>query len=221
MREIEFCTKEYYHIFNRGVDKRDVFSDKKDLERFFQSMIEFNVVIPIGSIYENSFRKIKNPLRHRVSKLVNFVAYCLNPNHYHFILEPVVKNGIQKFMHRLGSGYTKYFNERHFRNGSLFQGAYKAIHVDSDDYLSYLSVYINFNNKIHKLKLGHSVSKSSLDEYIKVQQEKTQNDYICQKDAVLEQFNNFEEYKEYVREVLDVIMKNKKEQKELEKLLLE
>src|SRR3989344_8341704 len=123
MRNLKFTTGEFYHIFNRGNNKREVFLDKYDLNRFFLSMREFNTDKPIGSIYEHSFEKEKtesNP------KLVEFVCYCLNPNHYHFALKQLVENGITKFMHRLGTGYTKYFNKKHENIGSLFQGTYKA-----------------------------------------------------------------------------------------------
>ena len=131
MRKTKFVNKEYYHVFNRGVDKRKVFLDEDDWNRFLQSMDEFNSVTPIGSIYENSFNK--NKLGHSMSKqgagarkkkdkLVNFVCYCVNPNHYHFLLEQVFDNGIEKFMQRLGNGYTKFFNNKYLRSGSLFQG---------------------------------------------------------------------------------------------------
>ena len=90
MRKESFANGEFYHIYNRGVDKRDVFMDKNDFERFLQSIKEFNVIDPIGSIYENSFGQdgyLKSKARNK--PLVNFVAYCLNPNHYHFILEQI------------------------------------------------------------------------------------------------------------------------------------
>src|SRR3989344_9447893 len=109
-RKVNLVQGEYYHIYNRGVDKRNIFSDKFDLQRFFQSINEFNTKNPIGSLYENSFVREKE-LGGRTSKLVQFVAYCLNPNHYHFILTPLVEKGIEKFMQRLGTGYTMYFNE--------------------------------------------------------------------------------------------------------------
>src|SRR3989344_6008505 len=118
MRKMAFLPGEYYHIYNRGVDKRNIFSDKKDLGRFFQSMKEFNTKNPIGSLYENSF-----------------VNYCLNPNHYHFLLTPLVEKGVEKFMQRLGTGYTMYFNERNKRSGSLFQGKFKSKHINSNEYL--------------------------------------------------------------------------------------
>ena len=116
MRNIKFSVGEFYHIYNRGVDKREVFMDKDDLSRFIFCMFLFNKEQPVGSIYLNSLqnkKQLRSSASHKVSenkKLVNFVAYCLNQNHYHFILEPLVEDGIQKFMHRLSTGYTNYFH---------------------------------------------------------------------------------------------------------------
>ena len=212
MRRAEFVNKEYYHIFNRGVDRRIVFADKWDLDRFFQSMIEFNTLEPIGSIYENSFRK--DPLGSFApksqKKLVDFICYCLNPNHYHFILSPLADKGIEKFMHKIGGGYTNYFNEKHERTGSLFQGVFKAIHIDSNEYLLHLSAYINLNNKIHSL--GSEAPKSSWKEYIGDKQAN-----FCNKKIILGQFKNQSEYKKFAGDSLVDI----KQRKDIEKLLLE
>ena len=114
---------------------------------FLQSVIAFNQVDPIGSLYEYSFKKeevnkIKEPL-------VVIVAYCLNQNHFHFILTPISDGGIQKFMHRLGTGYTMFFNEKYKRSGSLFQGRYKAVHIETNEYLIHLSAYVNLNDRVH------------------------------------------------------------------------
>ena len=212
MRKTEFAKGEYYHIYNRGVDKRAIFSDGRDMNRFLQSMQEFNSVDPIGSIYENSFRRLGN----RVSKpdrLVDFVCYCLNPNHYHFILKQVADKGIEKFMHKLGLGYTKYFNQKNQRSGSLFQGAFKAIHIDSNEYLLHLSAYVNLNNMVHQL--GNSVSKSSWEEYMREKSFKSQE--FCEKNVVLGQFKNAKEYGEFAKNALKGI----RERKDLEKLLIE
>ena len=143
-RKVNLVQGEHYHVYNRGVDKRKIFSDKSDLIRFFQSMREFNTENPIGSLYENQF--VKKKLGDSSSKLVQFVAYCLNPNHYHFILTPLVDKGIEKFMQRLGTGYTMYFNEKDKRSGSLFQGKFKSKHIHSNEYLLRVSAYVNLNN---------------------------------------------------------------------------
>lgn len=205
MRKTIFANNEYYHIFNRGVDKRNIFMNEQDFIRFFQSIEEFNTLSPIGSIYENSFKK-NNQLGHSVSKcenLVEFVAYCLNQNHYHFILKQVADRGIEKFMHRLGMGYAKYFNEKNERSGALFQGPYKAIHVSTNEYLLHLSAYVNLNDKVHKL--GHRVSKSSLEEYLG---EKSVGGF-CNKDIIINQFNNIDQYKKFAESSLEDIIKRK------------
>jgi hypothetical protein len=76
MRKVPFVKGEFYHIYNRGVDKRTVFHDSEDIERFFQSMLEFNTSEPIGSIFENSIKKRqKENFGHPMSKLVNFACY--------------------------------------------------------------------------------------------------------------------------------------------------
>ncbi len=205
MRKVTPITGEYYHVFNRGVDKREIYLDLNDLSRFFLSMDEFNVLNPIGSIFENSFRKERGS-----DRLVEFICYCLNPNHYHFLLKQLSDKGIEKFMHKLNLGYTKYFNQKHKRTGTLFQGPFKCKHVSSNEYLLHLGVYINLNYKVHEL--GNLVSKSSWLEYIGQDQ-----NTFCSKDIILGQFKNSEEYTKFSEEILPGI----REKKELEKLLLE
>ncbi|OGD31650.1 hypothetical protein A3C91_04325 [Candidatus Azambacteria bacterium RIFCSPHIGHO2_02_FULL_52_12] len=185
--------------------------DAGDHERFLESMEEFNARDPIGSLYEHSFQKHRLGSRTPKSeKLVDIVCYCLNPNHYHLILEQVSDYGIIKFMQRLGTGYTNYFNKKHERTGALFQGKYKAIHVDSNEYLLHLSAYINLNDKVHQL--GSSTPKSSWEEYIEFREKN-----FCKKEIILDQFNSRDEYKKFAESSLvDMI-----ERKKIEKLLLE
>lgn len=214
MRKTQFANKEFYHIFSRGIDKRNIFLESKDFFRFFQGLEEFNIIDPIGSIYENSFRKSSfGSEASKPDKLVNFICYCVNPNHYHFLLEQLVSDGIKKFMHRIGTGYTKYFNNKYDRTGALLQGPFKAILVKSNEYLLHLSVYINLNAKVHQLGSEASkFSKSSWNEYINEEQNN-----FCKKDIILKQFNNISEYKNFAKESLKSIH----ERKEIEKLLLE
>lgn len=203
MRKVPFVEGEYYHVCNRGVDKRSIFQDREDLERFFQSIQEFNSIEPIGSIFENSFDK-----RKKTDKLVEIVCYCLNPNHFHFILRQLVENGISEFMRRLG-GYTWYFNNRHKRNGALFQGRFKSSHIDSDSYLRHVSVYVNLNNRFKGEP--YRLSKSSWEEYLG-----KEIGCICNPEIVLGQFKNVKEYERFARASLKDILKRKELEKELE-----
>ena len=209
MRKIQLANGENYHVYNRGVDKRKLFLEKKDLERFFQSMGEFNSTEPIGSIYENTFAEKKL----RGTPLVNFIAYCVNPNHFHFILRQIADRGIEKFMHRLGTGYTMYFNNKNKRSGSLFQGKFKAVHVNSNEYLLHLTAYVNLNYKVHRF--GGSASKSSWNEYM------SRKDSFCDKDIILNQFNDISEYKVFAESSLNSILEGKQRFQEMEAMLLE
>ncbi|HBM45418.1 MAG: Transposase [Candidatus Nomurabacteria bacterium GW2011_GWF2_35_66] len=206
-RKNGFANNEYYHIYNRGVDKRNIFTEERDLKRFIQSILEFNQIKTIGSIYENSFNKSNK--KTKSCKLVNFIAYCINPNHFHFILEQNQDDGIKKFMHKLSTGYTMYFNEKEKRSGPLFSGRYKAKHVDSDGYLLQLSAYVNQNDQIHQI--GDSTSKlisSSLSQYININNNKYQP-IPCDKEVIIEQFKNPQEYLRYSQEVAKETLKRR------------
>lgn len=211
MRKIKFTNGEFYHIYNRGTDKRSIFKNNNDFARFFQCLDEFNSVKPIGSLFEHSF--IKGKSKFKKVKLVNIVCYCLNPNHYHLILEQLKDNGISEFMKRLNGGYTNFFNAKYKRNGVLFQGRFKANHIDSNEYLLHASCYVNLNNFVHKLKTNSFLS--SWNEYIEMSKKG-----FCKKDIILTQFNKISEYKAFAEEALDSILKRKELLKEFENLLL-
>lgn len=204
MRETPFIPGEFYHIYNRGVDKRDVFMDADDFNRFLQSMRVFNTVEPCGSIYEQS-RNLKNNVPPPSDPLVRIVCYCLNPNHYHFLLEEVVENGISEFMKRMGGGYTKYFNEKYERSGSLFQGRFKSVHIGSDSYLKTLSAYINLNNQVHKIT--SKFFRSSWMEYVRQHdQQEVPVEKMCSNRIILDSFRNANEYKKFAEETIATIV---------------
>jgi putative transposase len=191
MRNHLFEIGQYYHIYNRGSDKRDIILDEEDLKRFFQSLIEFNNVEPIRSIFQQHLKKKLNfssSTTKTKKLLVDIIVYCINKNHFHLVLSPLVENGIEKFMQRIG-GYTRYFNEKYKRSGVLFQGRFKSKIILDDRYLIQLSVYVNFNNLDKDFNLIPGLSKSSLQEYIK-----DGINSICNKDIVLNNFKNKEDY---------------------------
>lgn len=214
MRKIPFEKGEFYHVFNRGVDKRIIFKDKDDINRFLESMEKFNCVEPIGSILE---KRISDKLGRRtpnVEKLVNIVCYCLNPNHFHFVLEQRADGGISEFLKRVCGGYAKYFNEKYKRSGSLFQGRAKSVHINSDEHLLYVSCYVNFNYIIHDIKKDQ-LFYSSWDEHIG---ERKTN--ICSADIILARFKNSSEYEKMAKETV-VNIKRKRDRKDLTKFLIE
>ncbi|OGZ72813.1 MAG: hypothetical protein A2908_00335 [Candidatus Staskawiczbacteria bacterium RIFCSPLOWO2_01_FULL_38_12b] len=167
MRKDPLITGEYYHIYNRGVDKRDIFMDMRNLRRFVLSVKKFNTIKPVGSIRETMEQERETKLRRLTSEfgsevlvsqeekpLVAITCYCFNPNHFHFIVKQEVDGGISEFFKRLLGGYTKYFNAINNRSGSLFQGTFKSHLIDNDKYFSKIYPYVNMNYLIHKIPKG-------------------------------------------------------------------
>ncbi len=150
MRKQSIITNEYYHIYNRGVDKRDIFSDKQDIKRFIESILEFNQIKVIISLA--NLRKTNQIGPKALSEpLVSVVAYCLNPNHFHFVLKQLEDGGIAKFMQKLQGGYTSYFNIKNSRSGSLFQGTFKSQLMGNENYFNKIIGYVNKNYQIHSI----------------------------------------------------------------------
>ena len=140
---------EMYHVMSRGVDKRDIFMDDKDRARFIHELFEFN---DEQSANNTSYRFKNNDIVSRyIAKreprklLVNVLAFCLMPNHYHLLLTPRFDNAVFKFMKKLNIGYAKYFNERYKRKGTLFEGRYKSIIVKNESHFIHLPYYIHLN----------------------------------------------------------------------------
>jgi len=157
VRKEPLVTEEYYHIYNRGVDKRDIFNSPKDLERFKESIKQFNQVESIGSIemYNKSVRALDshsdNHLKLKSEPLVAIIAFCINPNHFHFLLKQLIDGGIAKFLQKLQGGYTYYFNQKNQRSGSLLQGTFKSKLIKNDDYLRKTFAYVNQNYSVHDI----------------------------------------------------------------------
>lgn len=204
-RRETITTGECYHIFNRGVDKRQIFNKNKDYYRFLDYLIFFNT--------ENSIQmKSDNKVRPKdEERLADIVAYCLNPNHFHLILRENKENGLTTFMKKICTGYAMYFNKNYDRSGVLFQGRFKSVHIDSNDLLLYISAYVNCNSQIHGIADALNYPWCSFPEYL------GEKGIKCQKDIVIKQFKNSKEYKIFCLEKA-IGMKNKKE---VEKLYLE
>ncbi|MEK7515583.1 MAG: transposase [Patescibacteria group bacterium] len=153
MRKEPLVTEECYHIYNRGVDKRDIFNNLEDLERFKESMKQFNRTEGIGSLelHRKLVRGLGSHIEKDIEPIVSIVAFCINPNHFHFILKQLVDDGISNFLQKLQGGYTYYFNKKHERSGSLFQGTFKSKLIDDEDYFRKIFGYTNQNYLVHEI----------------------------------------------------------------------
>lgn len=139
---------EWYHCFNRGVDKRRVFQSKFDYERFLALMYACNGTKSnaVSDRRDTSLRAIlEDEKLDRGEPLVEIAAYALMPNHPHFIFRELRQGGVASFMRKLFTGYTMYFNKKHKRTGALFAGAFKSKHIHDDRYLKRVTAYVLLN----------------------------------------------------------------------------
>lgn len=143
MRNLVFGDGEYYHIFNRGTDKRKVFMNKNDYDRFLALLYRANQTEPITLYGDRKNPEFLFPLYG--DPLVDICSYALMPNHYHLIIRSRHEKSIPQFMQKLSTAYTMYFNTKYSRSGVLFQGKYKAVHANTDRYLKYLIAYVHLN----------------------------------------------------------------------------
>lgn len=219
MRKVQFVNNEYYHIYNRGVDKRPVFLDEEDYLKFIRGLKDFNN----KSYYEEraamvrkyGFKELSSFLE-KVEKVVQVLVYCLLPNHFHLILKQIMENGISNILHKIGTGFTNQFNKKYERSGSLFQGPFRAIHIETNDYLLWLSGYVNGNSEIHGIGNAEEYRWSSYRNFLGLDD----NDIISDKEIILSQFWKLEKHKGYEKFVKTVI-KESRERKDMERYLLE
>lgn len=188
-----FANNQFYHVFNRGVEKRSIFNDKRDYDRF----------IRVLKYYRSKDQHIRFSFRKRLigsekgelSELLfaEIVSYCLMPNHFHLLLKQASDNGITKFLSKLTNSYTKYFNTRYERIGPLFQGSFKAIRIESDEQLIHVCRYIHLNPMIDFLaKNLKNYIFSSYPEYLGI------NRGFCHKKYILDGFSSPEKYEKFV-----------------------
>jgi putative transposase len=173
LRKQSFAIGESYHLYNRGTEKRIIFSDEQDYNHFLFLMYVCNTIksIELRKIGENFDRE---------ETLIDIGAYCLIPNHFHILVQEKTENGISKYMLKLLTAYSMYFNKKYKRTGKLYEGKFKSIHAGNDKYLKYLYSYIHLNpakildknwkKKIkYNKKLFHHIldyKYSSLKEYL-------------------------------------------------------
>ena len=145
MRKTQFSVDEWYHCYSRGVDKRISFEDARDYRRFLEQLYLANSETPLrrDDIASQNFERILQVQRH--GALVSVGAFCLMPNHFHLVLKEILEGGITKFMQKLGTAYTMYFNRRYERTGNLFVKPFRSRHVHDDRYFQHLINYVHCN----------------------------------------------------------------------------
>jgi len=205
MNRDNISINEYYHIYNRGVGKKIIFKDDRDRIRFLFIILYFQA--------ENNFpqisRIISSYVKHRVfdrvgdvtrqvilKRFVELSGFTLMSNHFHLIVKESKEGGLGKYMQRVLNSYTKYFNTRYRVSGHLFEGPYKAVHVENNEQLLYLSAYIHLNPREIKewRKMEDVFPWSSYQDFIK----ENRWGKLLKTEIIIEQFKNGKEYKNFI-----------------------
>ena len=132
----------YFHVYNRGAGKNLVFLDDQDYLAFlYRAKILLGLEPPPKRTFKGGGLRLKVlPLN-----AVEVLCYCLMPNHFHFLIKQNQKDGVKKFLHRLCTSYSSYFNRKYNHSGHVFQGIYKSKIILEESYLTQLTAYIHFN----------------------------------------------------------------------------
>lgn len=221
MRKEQFAVDDYVHVYNRGNRKAEIVRSMSDNWRFMQCLRFFNDVSSSLNILRDLSRLTpgvnqaesvfelgwpvnwpeKNPL-------VKILCYCLMPNHFHLLLKEIIPGGIARFMHKLGMGYSKFFNLKYQEVGKVFQGPYKAKAVKDQRYLEHLCIYIQVLNILELFPGGFGAALSNITEAIRFVNEfpfSSHQDYaglrnslIIDRDVLGEIFLTSNEYNKFV-----------------------
>ncbi|MBU3935026.1 transposase [Patescibacteria group bacterium] len=224
MRKIQFAKGHIYHIYNRGVEKRDIFLSDNDRWRFLQGLFLFNDEKTVANLLFR-LEKEKKALNFKILReylnqwkderkaLTKIMLDCLKPNHFHLLLEEISDGGISRFMQKLGVGYTRYFNKKYERNGHLFQGPFQVVRVENDDQLRYLIAYINVINPLQEIesqtKEGRVKDVDRIMKFLENYPWSTHLEYLGKRDSVIidkgmagKMFSDTREYKEFIQEII-------------------
>ena len=187
---------QFYHVYNRGVEKRVIFSSRRDYSRFLKAMQYYQVQGPKPK-FSNYIKKKAFELDTK-KRIVEIIAYCLMPNHFHALIKQIQDNGVSEFMGKISNSYTKYYNTKYNRVGPLLQGQFKAVFIEDDNQLVHVSRYIHLNPLVSYLvKDLKTYEFSSYNEYAQGSQ------LFCSKDIILNFFKSSRDYQQFVLDQTD------------------
>lgn len=196
-RTIPFVDGEFYHLYNRGLNKQDIFTDKRYYSHFIKALFYYTIQSPKPKF--SVYRRTKIFPVDETKKIVNIISYCLMPNHFHLLVKQLKDGGISEFMRKFIHSYTKYRNVKYSRKGPIFQGMFKAVLVGSDEQLLHLSRYIHLNPLVSSLvKDLNQYEWSSYKEYVG-----TGVSGSTAKEDILAFFKTPEKYKQFVLDQAD------------------
>lgn len=176
----EYAPNSYYHVYARGVSKQKIFIEVADYKYFYYLLDRY-----IGKGLKVSKTGVPYP---NFKKQIQLVAYCLMTNHFHLLVHQKNVDDLQLFMKSMMTSYSRYFNLKYKRSGPVFESRYKAVRIDSQQYLEHITRYIHLNPR-----RWENYSNSSLKYYKSAHEP----EWLSTK-YILSMFDSREEYMEFV-----------------------
>lgn len=193
--------EQIYHIYNRGVEKRRIFENRRTYKRFLQTIDYYQFEGPKPKF--SNFIKFKLFKPDPNKKIVDIVGYCLMPNHFHFLIRQVRDKGISEFLRKVSDSYTRYYNVKYDRVGPLLQGQFKAVLIENNEQLMHVSRYIHLNPIVSFLVNDLiDYEWSSYKDYTS-----EASNGFCAKDVILELFKSPKDYEQFVLDQVDYVQK--------------
>lgn len=207
MRKISFDPGEHYHLCARGVGRRPIFLEDRDFARFlflllyFQGKASFaNIGRQVSYFLSHGRFHVQKDISENIltTRVVMPEGFAIMPNHFHVFAEALSEGGVSLYMQRVLNGYGKYFNTKYKRTGHVFESAFRAVHIENDNQLMYLSAYIHRNpvEITGWRKKEKEYPWSSFQDYIS---ENRWGDFL-NPEAVLSNFQDAASYEEFVDE---------------------
>lgn len=179
-----------YHIYNRGIEKRRVFENRRCYTRLLHAIKYYQLKGPKPKFSHSFNNNLFKPDPEK--KIVDIICYCLMPNHFHLLIKQLSDGGISEFISKLINSYTKFYNLKYKRVGPLFQGQFKAVLIESEEQLIHVSRYIHLNPIASFLVKDLNLYEwSSYKEYI------NNTKGICNKEEIISIFKNSTSYQKF------------------------
>lgn len=210
MRKQPLVTGHVYHVFNRGVNKVNIFYSEDDYRQFLDAAIHYLSRLNRYSYEKRARRKpfsanhdpgSVQPLQpiQELPPKVEILAYCLMPNHFHFLVKQLEDSGLTAYFQRLSNSFAHYLNIKHDRVGPLFQGRFKANLIEGDEQLLHVCRYIHLNPLVSGIVSDlNTYLWSSYFAYIQNQEDK-----LCNPRSILDHFESKESYEKFVLDQAD------------------
>jgi len=204
--KVILANNEIYHVFNRSIEQKPIFTDKRerdralltlDFYRFSKISTGLAQVLKLELERRNFFL---SQLKEKGEKLAEILSFCLMPNHYHLLLRQIQEGGIREFISNFGNSYTRYFNTKHKRVGPIFQGYFKSVRIEDEEQLIHVVRYVHLNPVVSYL-----VSQDDLEKYpyCSFQEYLGKKEGFCNKNIVMDHFLSIDKFTNFTFDQVD------------------